>query len=302
MNFWDFFPFLLTPAIFGNKVPIMSWSEQTSRAINRALYKVLTPLVRVMVKHGMYYGTFAEIARAVFVEQAYSQLQEDGDKTTASAVSALTGLSRKEVSRLTNSDDVLIIDTEQKRHRAAQVISGWSNDPQFSEAGRPKALTLSGAGASFPALVKRYGSDVTVTSMRSLLTRNGAIESDGEQVILLTDAYMPMDTPLERLEILGTDANELISTIAHNISAQPSERVFQRKVSFSGLSDTDLEDFRRFSDAKSQSLLEAYDAWLADRVGQHTETDSRDESHSVSVGIYFNSSHFIIDSDGDQTP
>ena len=138
--------------------------------------------------------------------------------------------------------------------------------------------------------------------MLSLLTRNGAIESDAEQVTLLTDAYMPMDTPLERLEILGTDANELISTIAHNISAQPGERVFQRKVSFSGLSDTDLEDFRRFSDAKSQSLLEAYDAWLADRVGQHTQTDSRDESHSVSVGIYFNSSHFIIDSDGDQTP
>ena len=104
---------------------------------------------------------------------------------------------------MTNSDDVLIVDTEQKRHRAAQVISGWSNDPQFSEAGRPKALAVSGEGASFPALVKRYGSDVTVTSMLSLLTRNGAVEIDGEQVILLTDAYMPMDTPLERLEILG---------------------------------------------------------------------------------------------------
>jgi hypothetical protein len=196
----------------------------------------------------------------------------------------------------------LIVDTEQKRHRAAQVISGWSNDPQFSEAGRPKALEVSGEGDSFSALVKRYGSDVTVTAMLSLLTRNGAVEIDGEQVILLTDAYMPMDTPLERLEILGTDANELISTIAHNISAQPSERVFQRKVSFSGLSDADLEDFRRFSDAKSQSLLEAYDSWLADRVEQHTQAGVRGESHSVSVGIYFNSSHFIIDSDEGQTP
>lgn len=279
----------------------MKLAEKTSRAANRALYKVLTPLVRVMVRLGMSYGTFAEIARAVFVEQAYSQLQEDGDKTTASAVSALTGLSRKEVSRLTSSDDNLIIDTEQKRHRAAQVISGWSNDPQFSEAGQPKALVLSGEGASFSALVKRYGSDVTVTSMLSLLTRNGAVESDGEQVNLLTDVYMPMDTPFERLEILGTDANELIATIGHNIAAPPTERVFQRKVSFSGLTNADLEDFRRFSDAKSQSLLEAYDAWLADRVGQHTESSSTDEIHSVSVGIYFNSSNLVIDSDGDQT-
>ena len=110
----------------------MNLPEQTSRAINRALYKVLTPLVRVMVKLGMSYGTFAEIARAVFVEQAYSQLQADGDKTTASAVSALTGLSRKEVSRLTNSDDVLIVDTEQKTSTGLRKsLVGGQNDPQF---------------------------------------------------------------------------------------------------------------------------------------------------------------------------
>jgi len=278
----------------------MSLSEQTSRAINRALYKVLTPLVRVMVKLGMSYGTFAEIARAVFVEQAYSQLQADGDKTTASAVSALTGLSRKEVSRLTNSDDVLIIDTEQKRHRAAQVISGWSNDAEFSEAGHAKPLPLSGDGVSFTALVKRYGSDVTVTSMLSLLTRNGAVETDGDQVHLLTDAYLPMDTPLERLEILGTDANELISTIAHNISADPSDRVFQRKVSFSGLSIQDLQDFRHFSDSKSQSLLESYDSWLADRVRGQKNADSTNETYSVSVGIYFNTSDSVTDANQDQ--
>lgn len=280
----------------------MNLPEQTSKAANRALYKVLTPLVRIMVKLGMSYGTFAEIARAVFVEQAYCQLQADGDKATATAVSALTGLSRKEVSRLSNSDDALIVDTEQKRHRAAQVISGWSNDPEFSEAGRPKALALSGEGAPFSALVKRYGSDVTLTSMLSLLTRNGAIEVDGEQVRLLTDAYMPMGTPLERLEILGTDANELIWTIAHNISADPGGRVFQRKVSFSGLTNDDLEDFRQFSNVKSQSLLEAYDAWLADRVGQHANSSSDDEINFVSVGIYFFSDHLTDDSDGGQKP
>lgn len=280
----------------------MNLPEQTSKAANRALYKVLTPLVRIMVKLGMSYGTFAEIARAVFVEQAYCQLQADGDKATATAVSALTGLSRKEVSRLSNSDDALIVDTEQKRHRAAQVISGWSNDPEFSEAGRPKALALSGEGAPFSALVKRYGSDVTLTSMLSLLTRNGAIEVDGEQVRLLTDAYMPMGTPLERLEILGTDANELIWTIAHNISADPGGRVFQRKVSFSGLTNDDLEDFRQFSNVKSQSLLEAYDAWLADRVGQHANSSSEDEINFVSVGIYFFSDHLTDDSDGGQKP
>ena len=106
--------------------------------MNDALRKVLTPLVRVMIRYGFSYGTFSEIARSVFVEQVYKQLQRENQKATASAVSALTGLSRKEVSRLSKGGDAELVETEQKRNRAAQVMSGWSNDPDFSNQGQPK--------------------------------------------------------------------------------------------------------------------------------------------------------------------
>ena len=255
--------------------------------MNDALRKVLTPLVGVMIRYGFSYGTFSEIARSVFVEQAYKQLQRENQKATASAVSALTGLSRKEVSRLSKGGDAELVETEQKRNRAAQVMSGWSNDPDFSNQGQPKILPLTGESGSFAELVRRYGSDVTASSILALLIRNGAVENGDTTVRLLSDAYIPMGTPIERLEILGTDANELITTIAHNIDAAPDQRVFQRKVSVDQLSADDVADFRAFSDEQSQALLETYDAWLTNRARQFASTDDVVKNKAVSVGIYF---------------
>ena len=65
---WDFFPKLLEYFNFGIIFPNMGMQEQTLRAMNQALRKVLTPLVRVMIRFGFSYGTFSEIARSVFVE------------------------------------------------------------------------------------------------------------------------------------------------------------------------------------------------------------------------------------------
>lgn len=278
---------MLIFVFFGIKFPKMEAQKQILRSMNDALRKVLTPLVRVMIRYGFSYGTFSEIARSVFVEQAYKQLQRENQKATASAVSALTGLSRKEVSRLSKGGDAELVETEQKRNRAAQVMSGWSNDPDFSNQGQPKILPLTGESGSFAELVRRYGSDVTASSILALLIRNGAVENGDTTVRLLSDAYIPMGTPIERLEILGTDANELITTIAHNIDAAPDQRVFQRKVSVDQLSADDVADFRAFSDEQSQALLETYDAWLTNRARQFTSTDDVVKNKAVSVGIYF---------------
>lgn len=265
----------------------MEMQKQILRSMNDALRKVLTPLVRVMIRYGFSYGTFSEIARSVFVEQVYKLLQRENQKATASAVSAITGLSRKEVSRLSKGGDAELVETEQKRNRAAQVMSGWSNDPDFSNQGQPKILPLTGESGSFAELVRRYGSDVTASAILALLIRNGAVENGDTTVRLLSDAYIPMGTPIERLEVLGTDANELITTIAHNIDAAPDQRVFQRKVSVDQLSADDVADFRAFSDEQSQALLETYDAWLTNRARQFTSTDDVVKNKAVSVGIYF---------------
>lgn len=74
-------------------------SESLSTILEKAATKILRPLVRVMLRNGIACGSFEEILRKAYVDEAFILAEEEG-KSTTSAVSAKTGLSRKEVKRL----------------------------------------------------------------------------------------------------------------------------------------------------------------------------------------------------------
>ena len=255
-------------------------------ALQVTLLKLLRPLVRVMLKHGMSHGAFAELSRQAFVEEGFNLMAAAGKRPTDSGVAALTGLSRKEVKRLNELDPEALNASGQRRNRAIRVMSGWVNDPDFQAGDKPAELELEGTGRSFSELVRRYGGDVPPKAMLSLLQDSGSVEASPGGVALVRKAYIPMDTPLDRLNILGTDAGEMIRTIGHNMVASPAERLFQRKVSNALVRKDALPEFRAMSNRRSQELLEEYDAWLSEH-----EIDSADEENNaaayVAVGIYY---------------
>jgi len=268
---------------------------------HRVTVKLLRPVARLLLKHGVSYAAFSESARSAFIEEAYEHLSSTGQKSTATAVSALTGLSRKEVRRLKDLDGDELVSAANHRNRAIRVLSGWVNDPDFSETGEPKLLAIEGTSSSFHELTRRYSGDVTPNAMLRMLVDAGSVETRDGSVRLIRNAFIPMSTPAERLNILGSDANELIATIAHNIMSEPEGRRFQRKVSVTGLSSADLIAFQRFSNERSQTLLEDYDAWLSSRIESAEKArlaaDQADSSsgasqsiydaHYVTVGIYY---------------
>ena len=97
---------------------------------------------------------------------------------------------------------------------------------------------------------------------------------------------MPSATPVEKLDILGTDVAELIDTIAHNLQADPAQRYFQRKVSNVLVHPDAVDAFQEFSTRKSQMLLEEYHAWLsANEIDPGA--DIGEAPCYVAVGIYY---------------
>lgn len=246
--------------------------------------KALRPIIRLLVMHGMTEGTFTELSRRLFVEESAAQLRATGEKATVSAISALTGLSRKEVKRQQMLNNAERNEYGLKRNRAVQVLSAWCNDEQFCDAQGPRVLPITGEHASFAALVKQYSGDVTPVAMLSLLKNAGNIVQTEDTVELVSQAYLPMQTPMEKLDIFGTDGSELLSTIAHNITADTDARFFQRKVSTTKLRADAVEDFKSLSNRQSMELLKTYDAWLG-----HHETTQPDDPNTVyvAVGIYY---------------
>lgn len=259
----------------------MSIDLQT--VLQQAASKILRPVIRVMLRNGVACGSFEEIVRKAYVDEAFSLAQQQQNKTTVSAVSAQTGLSRKEVKRLheIKSDDVS--GNTQKYNRAVRVISGWMNDSSYiSPEGVSLPLDMDGDKRSFAALVKQYSGDIPTRAMFDLLVKSGCIEKVDGKVCLISHAYVPGNDPTDVINILGNDTNELMSSIIYNISCDKSQRVFQRKVSTKQLASAHVEAFRKYASRRSQALLEDLDNWLSEHESQ-TDEDAR----YVSLGIYF---------------
>ena len=131
-------------------------------ALHQTVLKLLRPLVRVLLNHGVSQAAFAEMSRQAFVDEGFAHMARNANKPTASGVAALTGLSRKEVKRLNESDVGALSEAVQRRNRAIRVISGWVNDPNFLDAGEPATLKLDGDQCDFAELDRlllvEYGS------------------------------------------------------------------------------------------------------------------------------------------------
>ena len=117
-------------------------SKSLNTALRAAILRLLRPLAAVLLRHGMPYGVFAELARKAYVEEAFAQAGA-GKRPTVSSVSALTGLTRKETKRLRELDIVEQEGSSQRYSRAIRVVSGWTSDPRFLTAnGEPAVLPM----------------------------------------------------------------------------------------------------------------------------------------------------------------
>jgi hypothetical protein len=262
-------------------------NEKIQQSLSLAVLSILRPLVRILLRNGIAYGSFAELAKKVYVDVAFEEFTPDTRKQTISRVSALTGLTRKEAKRLHELEHTDSHRSEQRYNRAVRVISGWINDKEFHDAlGQTESLPIEGAKASFSALVRKYSGDVPTQSMLSVLISASAIEKTGDRVHLIQRAYVPGKDPADKLNILGTDSAELISTIDHNLVSDERALRFQRKVSNHRVQANAVPEFQALSAQKAQQLLEQFDAWLAEHEVDSDAQDS-EQGHYVSLGIYY---------------
>jgi hypothetical protein len=102
--------------------------SRISHALSAAVVTLLRPLVRLLLRNGVPYATFADLAKRVYVDVAMEEFGIPGRKQSKSRVSIISGLSRKEVLRVKRLPDPDDLGALQRYNRAARVISGWVRD------------------------------------------------------------------------------------------------------------------------------------------------------------------------------
>jgi hypothetical protein len=253
--------------------------------LRNTLRKILMAIVRTLLRNGLSYGEFDQIARKCFVDVAFKDFAPEKKKQTVSNVAILTGLNRKEVKKMHELDDDQSKADGKQYNRVVRVLGGWINDPRFlRKDGNPRDLDYEGEN-SFSELVKQYSGDMPVAAMQKVLTASGNIKfNDDNKLRLLSHAYLPSDDPVEKLTILGIDTSQLIKTIDYNLTAPEEALRFQRKASNPQVAVESIPEIKQFLSRKGQAFLEEVDLYLT----QHESSD--DSSVELSVGVFYHES------------
>lgn len=259
------------------------------QVLTSAIERLLRPLIRILLRNGTSFDAFADLAKRMYVEVGMQEFGIPGKKQTISRVSVLSGLSRKEVQRVMGQRDSAEAEARARYNRAARVIAGWVRDRDFADvAGNPLALRPEDGKASFTELVKRHSGDVPARAVLDELLRVGAVErlEDG-RIRLLSRAYVPRTSDLDKLEILGADVSDLIYTIDHNLQHGAADPFFQRKVMYDNLPAEAISAFRVLSAEQAQALLEKMDQWLAKHDRDVNPSVTGIGRMRAGIGIYY---------------
>lgn len=258
----------------------------TKELLAKAAVTVLKPLVRALIRNDVTHSEFAELVRQTYVDVAYDHYSIPGRKTTFSRVAVLTGLSRKEVVRLTRQreENKLLIKTSP--NRAARVVNGWLKDPDFkAENGKPRSLPLQGKKGSFAALVARYSGDITLGAVLDELLRVGVVSQDEDDCVTLNSlGYVPQENELEKIRIMSVCAGDLLDTAVNNLLSDPADARFQRQIIHENVPASVVREFKKRSSEQSSALLQTLNANLFEQKG---ELPDGEESMRVGLGIYY---------------
>ena len=253
--------------------------------LQKAVTRVLSPLARLLLRHGVSHAEFVSWAKQAYVKEATEHFGIDGKTPTVSRTSIVTGINRKEVKRILDLPDDVQAGIN-KHNRAVRVVTGWLQDDQFQKPnGQPAILTYGDNNDSFNQLVRQYGGDVPARALLDELVHVGTVQLEDSQVALVTEGYVPHESEEAMLDVFATSATDLLNTLDHNISGEDKRRL-QMSVAYDNISAEALAAFKKLSADKALKLLREFDKTLATQEKNNPPAKG-EARYRTGLGIYF---------------
>jgi hypothetical protein len=248
----------------------------------------LKPVVYILIRCGVTWRDFSELAKTTFVEVATKQFGKRGRATNVSRTAVLTGLARRDVRRQREKLEASSESLSGYVTKASLVLTAWHLDARFLDAkGKPLPLPLEGTEASFASLVRHCsGGDVPLSTLLRELRAAGAVHElpDGCWEPL-TRHYLPHSIDETLITLWGSRMADVATTCASNMArtSKVSAR-FERAASNERIGKSALPEFRKFLDQEGQAFLQRLDAWLAEHEVKGDAPD--DQVVRLGAGVY----------------
>jgi len=256
-----------------------------------AFAHLLVPLVRILLRNGISFRDFAEVTKSVFARVCAKEFAMPDRRMTKSRIAIMTGLTRKEVAEILDSEDHTARVLQSNFHRIARVLNGWHNDQDFlGPYGMPRELFFDSdptGAATFSDLVRRYSGDMPARAVLDEVLHSGAATRAGEKgaIRAVTRAYVPKGTAPEALEAFARGVRRYAETVDFNLNTtEPTFKRFERAVwPEGGIRPEDWDRFRHFVKQQLEPVIEGLDHRLD---VFRTAPDKAPENLSVGIGFY----------------
>ena len=261
-------------------------SENVKGSLLTACRHLLRPLVRILLRHGVGFGEFADAVRATYLDIAKSELIPAGRPDTDARLALLTGIHVRDVHRIrtvsfSGQEDVAL-------DQITRILQGWCQNPIYlGPYGVPLEIQFSGKGLSFEKLVAECTEgEADAELVLDELMRTGAVKVTSDRFVrLLSRTYLPAPLDPLGLERLGKVVHYFVDTVDFNLQKkkQGAGRFERYAITNEGLSPEHFAALDALVRQKGQEFLEILDNWM----GKHEITGGHQlpEGHAIRTGI-----------------
>jgi Family of unknown function (DUF6502) len=265
-------------------------SDKLHRQLLYALRRVMRPMARLLIRAGIRFDEFADLARGVFVETAIRDGVDLPIIPTRERIAAITGMTRREVDRYIDNEGALPLADPTLMGIAVEVLQKWHSTPEYAGPyGIPLELQFDKPRdrciRSLVALVMP-SADAGV-ALEELL-RTGAVVASGSSHFRAVSRSFVMPDPAspQLLEHFGRTLSRFAATLEHNANPRQLRKRLERRVAADrGVPQELVPEFEKFARSRAVDFLVELDNWLAPYVSEDADGDDRIET-GVNVFLY----------------
>jgi hypothetical protein len=275
-----------------------SVSSPNGEIVLRAALKVVAPLVRWLIRHGVTFPEFSSSLKRVFLEQSRAELNAVASPKTLtdSALSLLSGVHRRDIREFRLADQAIAAKgeaptapTTDSYGVAAPVFARWLTDPRYTETDHsPKPLARTGE-ISFDSLVATISSDVRPRAVLDQLLRFDLVEFDGSVLRVKSKGFVPR-AGLEPMSIsLAGNLQDHIAAAVGNIEDNANmleQAVFVDNLTAKSVHQLHLLAAQTWQANHRQLMQLAQERFDADSAAA-ANTPVAEPRYRARVGIYF---------------
>lgn len=267
-----------------DSIPSVQDPKAEQQALLDAIDNVLQPLAQLCVGKGVPIQALEEHLRKAFVSAARVQCERAHPQRLNSRISTMTGLTRREVTRIQALAEPARSST---RSAVTEIFTCWMSLPEYQASlDRPLELPRLGPKPSFETLAKSVTRDVHPRSMLETLCRLKLVEWDqqSDTVRLLQNAFVPRDQWAQMVGFLGDNVGDHLRAAVTNVLGAGNEH-FEQTLFADELSEHSLVQARKIITDQWRLLLTQAGPQLQALMNDDAE-HGRPQSQSLRLGLY----------------